>query len=135
MNGILLPLLLVGATLTAPEIEGAVEQSRIRIREVHRESAAPGVQTAVALDGDLVWTEGFGWRDLELRLPVDEQTRFGIGSITKTMTMAVCARLADRAHLAWDEPIESCFDGFPHEGAGITVRRIGAHLSGMGDGT
>jgi CubicO group peptidase (beta-lactamase class C family) len=39
----------------------------------------------------------------------------------------------DRHRLDWDEPIERTLSGFPHPGVGISVRRIGSHLSGMGD--
>lgn len=44
----------------------------------------PGLSLAITRgDGELVYTRGYGYRDVENRLQVDPGTLFGIGSITK----------------------------------------------------
>src|SRR3989475_8780147 len=53
----------------------------------------PGVQVAVAVNGKLVWSEGFGYADAERKRPVTRQTQFRIGSVSKPLTAAPLALL------------------------------------------
>ena len=41
----------------------------------------PGLSLAVAVDGKIVYSEGFGFADLEERVPVWPTTKFRIGSV------------------------------------------------------
>lgn len=103
------------------------------MREAIRGGAAPGAAAAVAVDGRIVWAEGFGVVDLARRTPTGPRTRFGIGSISKTLTLAAALALADAGRLDLDAPVERYLPDFPHPGRGITVRRLGAHQSGLAD--
>src|SRR2546425_2086742 len=44
----------------------------------------PGVQVAVAVNGKLVWSEGFGYADAERKKPVTRETQFRIGSVSRS---------------------------------------------------
>src|SRR5881296_414605 len=46
-------------------------------------SGMPGIQVAVGVDGRLVWSEGFGYADVERRTPVSPESQFRIGSVSK----------------------------------------------------
>lgn len=52
---------------------------------------------AVAVDGKLVWAEGFGLADLEQCVPVTRKTKFRIGSTSKPLTSAGVVLLYDNA--------------------------------------
>ncbi|HUF47898.1 MAG TPA: serine hydrolase domain-containing protein [Vicinamibacterales bacterium] len=93
----------------------------------------PGVAVAVAIDGRIVWTEGFGFANLELQVPATAETMFGIGSISKSLTVTATARLADRGLIDLDAPIERDVPDFPQAGRGVTIRRIAVHQSGLSD--
>jgi serine beta-lactamase-like protein LACTB, mitochondrial len=95
--------------------------------------AAPGASAAVAVHGRIVWSEGFGVADLAKGAPVTPATRFGVGSISKTLTLAAALSLADDDKLDLDAPVERYLADFPHRGRGVTIRRIGAHQSGIAD--
>lgn len=97
------------------------------------DQGVPGLSVAVAVDGEVAWTEGFGVADVELAAPVTPATRFGIGSISKSLTAVLLARLADAGKLDWDDPVETHLPAFPHAGRGVTLRRIAAHVSGLDD--
>jgi serine beta-lactamase-like protein LACTB, mitochondrial len=103
------------------------------VREAIRSGAAPGAAAAVGRAGSIVWAEGFGVRDVVTGKPVVVGTRFGIGSISKTLTLAAALALADAGRLDLDAPVERYIPDFPHPGRGVTVRRIGAHQSGIAD--
>ncbi|HWT01325.1 MAG TPA: serine hydrolase domain-containing protein [Pyrinomonadaceae bacterium] len=117
----------------AGRYEEAVREGRAAVREMMQRDSVPGVGVAVMADGELVWAEGFGFADLEQRVPVTRETRFGIGSITKAMTMALYGRLVEEGVVEFDAPVESYLAEFPHKNMKISVRLIAGHLSGLDD--
>ncbi len=113
--------------------EKAIAASRVAIREMMDKNGVPGVGVAVIVRGEVAWSEGFGFADLEQQVPVTRETRFGIGSITKAMTTALCARLMEKGLLDLDAPVENYLAAFPHKNLKISVRLIAGHLSGLDD--
>lgn len=111
----------------------AIARARQVLGEAMRGGAAPGAAVAVAAGGKLVWSDAFGVSDLASGTPVTRRTRFGLGSISKTLTLAAALALADERKLDLDAPVERYLPDFPHPGQGVTVRRIGAHQSGIAD--
>jgi CubicO group peptidase (beta-lactamase class C family) len=63
----------------------------------------PGLAVGVVLDGELVQAWGFGAQQ-KGGAPVDADTVFRIGSITKTFTSAAVLRLRDEGKLSLDAP-------------------------------
>jgi len=59
----------------------------------------------------------------------DNDDRFEIGSITKTMTATVLAALAARGEVALDAPVGSWLDAGSN--AGITLEQLATHTSGL----
>ena len=142
MNHTILPFALIaaaGAVSLQPPPQAsashqrAIETARATLRGMVASGKAPGVAGAVAVRGAIVWAEGFGFADVEARIPATADTRFGLGSISKVLTMAAAVRLADRGVLDLDAPIERYLKDFPHPGRGITIRRLAAHQSGLSD--
>ena len=111
----------------------AISESRAAVREMMQRGSVPGVSVAVAVKGKVVWVEGFGYADIEQMVPVTPDTKFGIGSITKSLTMALFARLKEQGLVDFDSPVESYIPTFPHKGSGISARLIAGHLSGLDD--
>jgi CubicO group peptidase (beta-lactamase class C family) len=73
----------------SPRYTPAVEHARTLVRAAVTEQNLPGVSVAVGADGTVVWTEGFGWRDVETRTPVTPDTRFNIGTAASAVAAAV----------------------------------------------
>jgi len=111
----------------------AIREGRDALTQLILKGQAPGIGVAVAAGGEVVWSEGFGLANIEHRVPVAVDTRFGLGSISKTLTMAAAMRLVDQGKLDLDAPVESYLPDFPHRGRGITLRRLAVHQSGMSD--
>jgi CubicO group peptidase (beta-lactamase class C family) len=111
----------------------AITHGRQAMEEMIAEDQTPGVAVAVAVGGEVVWSEGFGFADVERGIEAVSKTRFGIGSISKTLTMAAVMSLVDDGLLDLDAPIEKYLADWPHAGKSITVRRIAVHQSGLSD--
>lgn len=78
------------ATLPAPAAIDALAERTLRLFNV------PGLALAIVQDGHTVFERGYGLRDRDRNRPVDPQTLFGIGSITKSFTAASLALLVDQ---------------------------------------
>ena len=72
----------------------------------------PGVAIAVVQDGKVIYAKGYGYRDLEKKLPVTTGTLFPIGSISKSFTALTFAILKDEGKADWDQPVRTYLPEF-----------------------
>jgi CubicO group peptidase (beta-lactamase class C family) len=79
----------------SPQWVGAMEQGRQIVRASLHEHSLPGLSVAIGVGGDIVWAEGFGWADLEARIPVTPETRFRTGTASKAVTSAAVGLLVE----------------------------------------
>jgi serine beta-lactamase-like protein LACTB len=91
----------------------------------------PGLSLTVAVDGKIVYSEGFGYADLEERVPVWPTTKFRIGSISKPLTATALVQLVEAGKLDLDAPLEQYVPSFPKKGEVITTRMLAGHLAGI----
>lgn len=116
---------------SASNYEAAIEQARAEI-QVLVESGAPGVSIAVGVDGELVWAEGFGYANVEYRVPVTTLTKFRIGSVSKTMTSIALGSLYEQGVIDLDVPIQTYLNEFPVKEKGpVTLRLLASHRAGI----
>ena len=57
-----------------------------------------GLSVAVMRDGKIVFAKGYGRRAVEKNLPVEPDTSFAVGSITKQFTCACVLLLAEQGN-------------------------------------
>ena len=115
-------------------VPAAYTETVARMRTLVCERLAPripGLQVAVAIDGTLVWSEGFGYADAAHRRPVTRETQFRIGSVSKPLTAAAVALLYEQGKLDLDAPIQRYVPTFPVKGYPITTRQLVGHLAGI----
>jgi len=109
----------------------AIAESRALVREIMEEQGVPGASVAVGIGGEIVWSEGFGWADLEQRVPVTTLTRFRIGSVSKTLTATGLGLLMERGYVDLDLPVQSYVPDFPEKRWPVTTRQLGGHIAGV----
>ena len=98
--------------LSSIAIDSVAERAR-------RAFDVPGIAVCVIKDGKVVHSKGYGFRSLNNRQPVDENTLFGIASNTKAFTTAALGILVDEGKLNWDDKVRKYipeFSGFCHDG-------------------
>src|SRR5258707_13720734 len=66
---------------------------------------APGIGVGIVVGDKLVFAKGYGYRDVEKKLPVTRQTMFTIASNTKLFTAVAAGILVEEGKLNWDRPI------------------------------
>ena len=105
------------------------------VNEMMAEWNVPGLAISVVQDGRLVYSQGFGLRDVDKGLLVTPQTLFAIGSCSKAFTAATMGILVDEGKLEWDKPLReylptfSLKDDFAAER--MTPRDLVCHRSGL----
>ena len=85
----------------------------------------------IDLDAGSWDVEGFGWADLEQRVPVTPLTRFRIGSVSKPLTAAALGLLVERGELDLDAPVQEYVPDFPTKRWPITTRQVAGHVAGI----
>ena len=73
--------------------------------QVMAEWGVPGMAVGVVKDGQVVYMQGFGYRDVEKQLPVTPKTLFAICSSTKAFTAMAIGMLVDDGKLDLDTPL------------------------------
>lgn len=143
MTGVALMLCLTGfggsATLaqtnaTSTAVAQPYAEARAHANQVGNELRArgiPGLAVAVAVEGQLEYAEGFGYADLEERVPAWPATKFRIGSISKAVTSVALMQLVESGKLDLDAPIQKYVPSFPDKGSKITARLLAGHLAGI----
>ena len=104
---------------------------RAMMEELRSRTGSPGLSAAVAVDGKVVWAEGFGLADLENQVSVTPASRFRLGSVSKLFTVAAVARLAEAGKLDLDAPVQRYVLSFPDKGQPVTARQLAGHLAGI----
>jgi len=119
------------ASVPATKWAEVAEQWRHIARVGLVEQNLPGLSVAVGVDGALVWAEGFGWADIENRVPVDPETRFRIGTASQVLTSAGVGLLIEDGRLKLDEHIQAYVPEFPQKQWPVTLRQVMGHVAGI----
>jgi CubicO group peptidase (beta-lactamase class C family) len=93
----------------------------------------PGVALLVMQDGVVVKEQGYGYANLEHKVPVTPQTIFQSASTGKQFTAAGILLLAEDGKLGLDDSLARHFPGAPPSWQHITVRNLLTHTSGLKD--
>jgi len=84
----------------------------------------------VASGDEILVDSGYGSANLEHGVPITPQTRFQIGSISKTFPAAAILLLAEGDSINLQDPVSRFIPGFPN-GEAMTVHHLLSHTSGL----
>jgi CubicO group peptidase (beta-lactamase class C family) len=125
-------------TIPASEAVGLHDRRTERVGETvlqtMRKEGIPGCSVAVIDHGEVVWAQGFGWRDVARRLPVDTDTQFQVGSISKAVTGLGVLELERSGKVRLDNDVNSYLKGWRLDSSftnTITLRQLLCHRAGM----
>lgn len=95
----------------------------------------PGISAAVVYDQQLVWSNGFGYADLERRTPATARTVYSICSISKLFTSVATMQLRDQGKVRLDDPVAAHLPWFRIKrdttAADITIEGLLTHSAGL----
>ncbi|MFZ0037444.1 MAG: serine hydrolase domain-containing protein [Candidatus Acidiferrales bacterium] len=106
-------------------------QNQLTVSKFLASSHAPGISVALVENGELVWSSGFGFADLENHVPATAATLYRLGSISKPITATGAMQLWERKKLDLDAPLQNYCPAFPKKEWPITTRELLGHLGGI----
>lgn len=121
-------------TDVGPDYSAAVQRLATAVNHEVADKKLPAFSIAL-VDGDrIIWSDGFGYQDLEKKVPATAETIYRVGSISKLFTDIAVMQLVERGELNLDAPIETYLPDFrPRNQYGIplTLRQMMSHRSGL----
>lgn len=97
-----------------------------------REKNLPGISLAIVKDGQVVHAKAYGVRSLEDRQPVETDTQFAIGSVSKQFTCAGILLLAEEGKLSVQDKVAKYYPNLTRADD-ITLLDLMNHVSGYPD--
>src|SRR6187549_3581284 len=107
---------------------GSVAAFEKRLEQLREESSIPGMAAAVARGDRIIWQRGFGYADVEHRIPATPRTSFHLASLTKPFAATVLMRLVEEGKLSLDAPVSTFGIDLSSPGT-IRVRHLLSHTS------
>lgn len=110
------------------ELEEYVETALVR-------HDVPGAAVAIVQNGEVVYRQGFGVRELGSDEPVTPETLMMVGSISKSMTTMMMATVVDDGDMRWDTPVVDILPSFavadPTLSEQVTMRELVCACTGV----
>jgi CubicO group peptidase (beta-lactamase class C family) len=103
------------------------------IKSEMQKQQIPGVSLAIVKDGKVVLEKGYGFSNIEHRVPVKPETIFQSGSLGKQFTATAVMLLVEDGKINLDEKISKYLGDVPESWKNMTVRHLLTHTSGMAD--
>ena len=75
------------------------------IENAMKDWSVQGCAVAIVKNGKVIFSKGFGFRDVKNQLPVTPNTLFAIGSCTKAFTSASICLLVDEGKVVFNKPV------------------------------
>ena len=97
------------------------------------DTPAPGCAVGIARGDTLVHAAGYGRANLEYELPLDADSVFRVGSVSKQFTAAAVALAAEEGLIDLDAGIGTYLPGLHESVQGATVRQVLGHVGGLPD--
>ncbi|MTI87780.1 MAG: beta-lactamase family protein [Balneolaceae bacterium] len=130
----ILSFFVICTSLFAQDVEteqDILDAERI-VKGYYDEYNIPGMSVSVYRDGEIIWSKGFGYMDVEKKIPVNPaKTLFRIGSVSKTYTAAGVGVLIQRDKLDLEEEVQTYVPHFPEKEYAITVEQVAGHIAGI----
>ncbi len=102
------------------------------VLEKIRKARIPGLSIAVVKDNEVIYSRGFGFRDISNGLPATPNTIYGIGSVTKSFTALAILKLVEQGKLDLYDPIDKYVPlGIRPFNEPIRIHHLLTHSSGI----
>lgn len=114
--------------LDLKKLDNYIEQSRTDWK-------IPGLAIAIVKNNEVIFSKGYGVKDINNNKKVDDETLFAIASNTKAFTASALAILVDHEKINWDDKVTDYLPYFklydPFVSEEIRIRDLLCHRTGL----
>lgn len=118
--------------LKSSEFSQAKFNSYIIAKRVMDLTNLPGMAISVSYKGEIIYSEGFGYEDIERRIYVrPDTTIFRLADMSKPISSVLMMMLVEEGKLDLDSPVLNYVDYFSHKDYPFTLRQLACHTAGI----
>ena len=119
------------ATQNSVPVENADALIAGMVPRLREEKELVGLAAMVMLDGEVIASAADGERKKGSGVQLSIEDRWHLGSITKSITSTMIARLIEAGHMQWDDTLGECYPDAPiHEDwKPVTLRQLMTHTA------
>src|SRR5262245_40626585 len=99
------------------------------VRQQMEKDKIPGLTIGFYID-DYEWVKGFGYADLENKVPAKPGSAYRLASVTKPFTSSAIMQLVEKGKIKLDAEIQTYVPYYPKQEWPVTVRQLLAHTGG-----
>lgn len=125
---LILPKLSATDAASSSELEARIDAY---VQDIIAAGAYPAVAVSVRQGDTLVYHAAQGFADLEHQVPASADTVFRIGSLTKSFTSLLLARLAVEGKLDLELPVATYLPAYAGPAGEVPVRKLMNHTAGL----
>lgn len=109
-----------------------IDLSDALLENLVAEQKVPGLSCTILQNGQRLLQKGYGYADLENKIPVDPQTTlFRIASISKCITGLAFGKMVEDGILNWDDSFYKYVPYYPKKKYDFTLRQLASHTAGI----
>ncbi len=98
------------------------------LESLRQELKIPAYSAAIVKDQKVIWAKGFGYADVENKIPATEHTAYHLASLTKTFASTILMQLVQEGKIKLDDPVSKYGVTLESEGI-VRVRHLLSHTS------
>ncbi len=136
--GIIVSICLIEQDQTIAQVANSTILSVDQIQQVDQaiqvqveQQRLVGVAIGVIRQGQIAYTQGYGWADQRHQVPMTSQSLIRWASVSKPVTAVIAGQLVAEGKLSFDDDVRSWVPEFPDQGLTIRVRDLLCHQSGI----
>lgn len=123
--------------VTPERVTAAIAQIPDLATALLEQSGVPGLAVAVVYDDEVLYSGGFGVRDVDTGEAVDPETVFLLASVSKPIAATVVSAVVGDGQISWNTKMADLDPGFALHDAwptqNVTLADLFAHRSGLKD--
>lgn len=137
LNLISLSLLLSMITITSCTERDLTAEAEAAVETIMQKYGNVGVAVAVVKDGDIIYNDTFGFKDLDKQTTISDKDVFRIASISKSFTSTALMQQVEKGLISLDDDVSDIM-GFnirnpKYPDTPITLKMLLSHTSSMRD--
>lgn len=121
--------------ISQANIDLAVASLDSLAKDLMKRVSVPGMSVAVVHNDRIIYSRGFGVREVGTDLKVDPDTVFQLASLAKPLSATVVAGVVGEGQVKWDDPVKKYLPHFtlsdPKIGEQVTIADMFSHRSGL----
>ena len=111
-----------------PTDSARIASFETQLETLRQELKIPAYSAAIVKDQKVIWAKGFGYADVENKIPATEHTAYHLASLTKTFASTILMQLVQDGKIKLDDPVSKYGITLESDGV-IRVRHLFSHTS------